>query len=298
MLKRYKTSKQKKENDIMPTFTNKATLSYNGKSVDSNTVIGNFTETVSVTKTALVGEYGAGSTLTYVVSIVNSGATAANGLIIEDDLGGYDFGATTLYPLEYVDGSLAYFVNGVLQPTPTLVAGPPLVISGVNIPANSNAILVYEAAVTEYAPLGVDDSITNTVNVNCSIAEALSDSETVTTADEPLLTISKSLSPTEVVENGQLTYTFVIQNLGNTEAVATDNVVVTDIFDPTLTITSVELNGAPLALGTGYTYNEATGEFATTIGAITVPAATYTKEADGTYTTNPGSVILTVTGTI
>ncbi len=282
----------------MPTFTNKATLSYNGKSVDSNTVIGNFTETVSVSKTALVGEYGAGSTLTYVVSIVNAGATAANALTLEDDLGGYDFGGTTLYPLSYVDGSAAYFVNGTLQTTPAVTSGPPLVISGINVPPASNAILVYEASVTEYAPLGVDDSITNTVNVNGSLAEALTDSETVTTVNEPLLTISKSLSPTEVVENGQLTYTFVIQNLGNTEAVATDNVVVTDIFDPTLTITSVELDGAPLALGTGYTYNEATGEFATAIGAITVPAATYTQEADGTYTTNPGSVILTVTGTI
>ena len=282
----------------MPTFTNKATLSYNGKSVDSNTVIGNFTETVSVSKTALVGEYGAGSTLTYVVSIVNAGATAANALTLEDDLGGYDFGGTTLYPLSYVDGSVAYFVNGTLQPAPTVTAGPPLVISGINVPANSNAIIVYEALVTEYAPLGVDDSITNTVNVSGSLAEALTDSETVTTADEPLLTISKSLSPTEVVENGELTYTFVIQNLGNTEAVATDNVVVTDTFDPALTITSVELDGVPLTLGTDYTYNAATGEFATTIGAIIVPAATYTQEADGTYTTNPGSVILTVTGTI
>ena len=37
------------------------------------------------------------------------------------------------------------------------------------------------------------------------------------------LTISKSLNPTTVTENGQLTYTFVIQNTGNTPTVATDN---------------------------------------------------------------------------
>ena len=298
MLKRNKTSKRKKENDIMPTFTNKATLSYKDKTIDSNTVVGNFGGTLALTKTALVGEYGAGSTLTYVISIVNSGTAAFTGLTLEDDLGGYDFGGTTLYPLSYVDGSLAYFVNGVLQTAPTVEAGPPLTVSGVNVPASSNAILVYEAEVTDYAPLGVEDSITNTVTSNGSLAEALTDSETVTTADEPLLTISKSLSPTDVAENGALTYTFVIQNLGNTEAVATDNVVVTDVFDPILNITSVELDGVPLELGTGYTYDEATGEFATAIGAITVPAATYTQEADGTYTTTPGSVILTVSGTI
>lgn len=282
----------------MPTFTNKATLSYNGKSIDSNTVIGNITETVSVTKTALVGEYTAGSTLTYVISIVNSGATAVNGLSVEDDLGGYDFGGTTLYPLQYVDGSAAYFVNGTIQPAPTVTVGPPLVIGGINIPANSNAILVYEANITEYAPLGVDDSITNTASVSGSLVEAISDSETVTTVDEPLLTISKSLTPTEVVENGQLTYTFVIQNVGNTEAVATDNVVVSDTFDPVLSITSVTLDGAPLALGTGYTYNETTGEFSTVAGVITVPAATYSQGTDGAYTVVPGSVVLTVTGTV
>ena len=35
----------------------------------------------------------------------------------------------------------------------------------------------------------------------------------------------------------------------------------------------VALDGTPLAPGTGYTYNAATGAFATTAGTITVPAA-------------------------
>ena len=36
----------------MATFTNRATLSYNGRTTDSNTVVGTFLETLSVTKTA------------------------------------------------------------------------------------------------------------------------------------------------------------------------------------------------------------------------------------------------------
>ena len=277
----------------MPTFTNKATLSYNGRTTESNTVTGNFTETLSLTKTALLGSYTAGSTVVYVVSLVNAGVTPANGLTVTDDLGGYTVGTETVYPLDYVEGSVAYYVGGVLQPAPTAEAGAPLVISGINVPANSNAILIYEAQVNENAPLSAESTITNTVTVGDLTASA-----TVFTVDEPNLTISKALCPTNVVENGALTYTFVIQNSGNTPAVATDNVVVTDIFDPILNITSVTLDGIPLELGTGYTYDQATGTFITTEGAITVPAATYTQQEDGSFVITPGVTTLVVNGTI
>ncbi len=277
----------------MPTFTNKATLSYNGRTTESNTVTGNFTETLSMTKTALLGSYTAGSTVVYVVSLVNAGVTPASGLTVTDDLGGYTVGTETVYPLDYVEGSVAYYVGGVLQPPPTAEAGAPLVISGINVPANSNAILVYEAQVNGNAPLDAQSTITNTATVG-----ELTASATVSTVDEPDLTISKALCPTNVVENGALTYTFVIQNAGNTAADATDNVVVTDIFDPILTITSVTLDGTPLELDTGYTYDQATGTFVTAEGAITVPAATYTQQADGSFVTTPGFTTLVVTGTI
>ena len=277
----------------MPTFTNKATLSYNGRTTESNTVTGNFTETLSLTKTALLGSYTAGSTVVYVVSLVNAGVTPASGLTVTDDLGGYTVGTETVYPLDYVEGSVAHYVGGVLQPAPTAEAGAPLVISGINVPANSNAILIYEAQVNENAPLSAESTITNTATVGDLTASA-----TVSTVDEPNLTISKALCPTNVVENGALTYTFVIQNSGNTSAVATDNVVVTDIFDPILNITSVTLDGIPLELGTGYTYDQATGTFITTEGAITVPAATYTQQEDGSFVITPGVTTLVVNGTI
>ena len=284
----------------MPTFTNKATLSYNGKTTDSNTVTGNYTETLAITKTAVDGSYTDGSRITYAVSLVNSGLTSFTGLTITDDLGGYPFNVTeTLYPLTYVDGSLMLYVNGVLQAPPVVAATQPLTISGVNVPADGNALLIYQADVNAYAPLGVDGSILNTVTATGGgLTEPLVATETVETLDEPNLTISKALCPTQVVENGAITYTFVIQNSGNTAAIATDNVVVSDTFDPILTITSVTLDGAPLAEGTGYTYDEATGEFATVAGVITVPAATYAQQTDGSYVTTPGYVTLVVNGTI
>lgn len=277
----------------MPTFTNKATLSYNGRTTESNTVTGNFTEALTLTKTALLDNYTVGSTVVYVVSLVNTGATAANGLTLTDDLGGYVLNTETVYPLDYVEGSVAYYVGGILQPAPQVEGGAPLVISGINIPANSNAILIYEAQVNENAPLDAQSTITNTATVGNLTASA-----TVSTVDEANLTISKALCPANVTENGALTYTFVIQNSGNTPAVATDNVVVTDIFDPILNITSVTLDGAALELGTGYTYDQATGTFVTSEGAITVPAATYTQQEDGSFVITPGVTTLVVNGTI
>ena len=115
----------------------------------------------------------------------------------------------------------------------------------------------------------------------------------------PVLSIDKSVSPVTVPENGELTYTFVIRNQGNTDAVATDNLTVADVFDPVLTVTSVTLNGTPLTSPDGYTYDVASGSFATVPGIITVPAATYvTDPITGEVTVTPGSAILTVTGRI
>lgn len=284
----------------MPTFTNKATLSYNGKTTDSNTVTGNYTETLAVTKNAVNDSYSDGSRITYVVSLINSGVTPFTGLTLTDTLGSYPFNTTeTLYPLTYVEGSLLYYVNGALQADPTVDATQPLTVSGINVPAGGNALFIYQADVNEFAPLDVTDTIVNTITVTGGgLTEPLTATETVSSLDEPDLTISKALCPSQVVENGAIVYTFVIQNSGNTPAVATDDVTVTDTFNPILDITSVTLDGTTLSDGTGYTYNQATGEFSTVPGVITVPAATYTQQADGSYAIVPGYVTLTVSGTI
>ena len=289
----------KKRRVIMATFTNKATLTYNGRSTDSNTVVGNFAEILAVTKTAVDNTYSDGSDITYIVSLVNSSTSSLSGLTLVDDLGAYAFGGGDIVPLDYISGSLRYFINGVLQPDIAVGATPPLTISGISVPAGGNAMLIYETTVNNKAPLDVDSSILNTVTVSGgTLAESVTATETVNTVAEALLSITKSLFPTTITENGTLTYTFVIQNSGNTAVVATDNAIVSDTFDPILNITSVSLDGVALTEGAGYTYNAATGEFATVGGVITVPAATYTQNPDGTIVTVPGAVTLVVNGVI
>ena len=89
----------------MASFTNMATLSYNGSQINSNVVTGELQDALTVTKTAVSGSYRPGDTVTYVVTLTNTG-TALTGLTLTDDLGGSTVAAGTVYPLAYVLGSV------------------------------------------------------------------------------------------------------------------------------------------------------------------------------------------------
>ncbi len=283
----------------MARFTNYATLSYSGGTTESNTVTGELLEILTATKTAVTDSYNVKDNVVYALSLINSGATALTELTVTDTLGGYLFGENTVYPLTYTEGTLRLYVNGALQPAPTVTAGPPLVISGLTVPAGGNAILVYETNVTAYAPLGAEASITNTATVTGGgLSSPLTASETVGMESRADLAISKALSPTVVSENGQLTYTFVIENFGNTAATAADSTVLTDTFNPILDPIAVTFDGASWSEGTNYTYDRASGLFVTLPGQITVPAASYTQNADGTWSVTPGTATLVITGTV
>ena len=65
----------------MASFTNMATLSYNGSQINSNVVTGELQDALTVTKTAVSGSYRPGDTVTYVVTLTNTG-TALTGLTL------------------------------------------------------------------------------------------------------------------------------------------------------------------------------------------------------------------------
>ena len=284
----------------MAIFTNQATLSYNGNITNSNIAYGEILDVLVATKTAVEGSYTPGQLVTYVITLRNTGNAPLTGLVVTDDLGGYDFNGTTVYPLTYEDGSAALFTNGVPQAAPTVTAGPPLVFSDITVPADGDVVIVYQARANAYANPVAGGTIDNTVTVTGDgLSAPITATETVGVAVEPMLSISKSITPTQVVDNDRVTYTFVIQNSGNQAVVATDNATVTDTFDPILTALTVTFNGVSWTQGVQYNYNEATGLFATIPGQILVPAASYTQDpVTGAYTATPGIATLIVTGTI
>lgn len=285
----------------MAQFTNQASISYNGLTANSNIVTGEITRVLSVSKTSVSGSYRRGEVLTYAVSISNTGSAPYTGLTVTDDLGAYTTGTTSVTPLTFAGDSVLYYVNGVLQAAPTVAAGPPLTISGISVPAGGNALLVYRATVNDYAAPGTGGSIVNTVTVNGGgLTEAVTATDTVAADTTTLLSITKALNPTVVAENGQIVYTFTIQNSGAEAADAAAGLIVSDTFNPVLRAPiTVTLNGESLGDAGNYSYNAASGAFATTAGRVTVPAATYTQDAaTGLWMITPGTAVLTVTGTI
>ena len=285
----------------MAQFTNQASISYNGLTANSNIVTGEITRVLSVSKTSVSGSYRRGDTLTYTVSISNTGSAPYTGLTVTDDLGAYTTGTTSVTPLTFAGDSVLYYVNGVLQAAPTVAVGPPLTISGISVPAGGNALLVYRATVNDYAAPGAGGSIVNTVTVNGGgLTEAVTATDTVEADTTALLSITKALNPTVVAENGQIVYTFTIQNSGAEAADAAAGLIVSDTFNPVLRAPiTVALNGDAWPETGNYSYNAASGAFATTAGRVTVPAAAYAQDAaTGLWTITPGTAVLTVTGTI
>ena len=284
----------------MAIYSNQATLTYNGTSTNSNIAYGEILDVLTATKTAIEGTYTPGSTMTYVVTLRNTGTAPLTGLTMTDDLGGYTVGTTTVYPLTYVADSVALFVNGVPQAAPAVVAGPPLVLSGITVPAGGDAVLVYQAQVNSFANPAEGGTVVNTVTVTgAGLNAPVTATETVTAQTGPSLAITKSISPTQLVDNDRVTYTFVITNTGNVPVLATDNAAISDTFDPILTDLAVTFDGTTWTQGTQYNYNAANGLFTTVAGNIVVPAATYTQDpVTGEYTVTPGTATLTVTGTI
>ena len=285
-------NKNRRIHYFMARFTNQAQLRYGNAIANSNIAVGEILEVLSA-------NYGRNDTITYLVSVINAGNTAFTGLTLTDNLGAYVYNTQTLVPLRYIDGTVKYYSNGTLQAAPAVTAGPPLVISGLTVPANGSILIAYETDVNEYAPLDVEAEIVNTATIRGTGITPVTVQETVSAGSEPILTITKSISPVPVTENGTLTYTFLIQNTGNVAVEEAAASVVTDQFNPILSNLTVTFNGTAWAETTNYIYNEDTGLFSTVPGQITVPAATFAQdELTGAWNVTPGVSTLVITGTI
>ena len=288
----------------MAVFYNQATLTFNGNVLTSNVTAGEIVEVLSADMDAVLANYSPDSTNVYIINIINNGSEDVSGLTVTSDLGAYTTGEEPqpriiIVPLTYTDGTVRYYVNGVEQSAPTVTSASPFTVTGISVPAGGNAVIVYAVTTNQYAPYGEGASIVNTATITGTGLTEVSASATTTPSSEPVLSISKSLSPAAVEENGTVTYTFVIQNSGSTEAAVSDDIIFSDTFDPVLSGLTATFNGTPWTEGVEYTYDEDTGTFTSSAGQISVPAAVYTQDVNtGAWSVQPGICTIVITGRI
>ena len=182
------------------TFTNQAILSYSGNTVRSNVAVGAVEGALSIDKQSLSANYAAGDTMTYIISAVNSGTANAAGLTLTDDLGAYPFGAGTVQPMDYVTGSVQYYLDGVLQAAPAVDTTSGLAITGLSIPSGSSAVIIYSAQLNEFAPLAAGSTIINNVELSGTDICGVTASATVTAESGAVMSMMKFKSDHEAQE--------------------------------------------------------------------------------------------------
>lgn len=283
----------------MASFTNFATLSYNGGTTNSNIVTGEILEALTAVKTAVSANYSAGDRITYALSLVNTGTAAVTDYTVTDNLGGYTVGANTVYPLAYSAGTVRYYINGVLQTPPTVTAGPPLTVTGLTVPAGGSA------SSSMRRPQRPSRRSQRAARSRTPRRSPAAVSQPRSARRQRWRPRTAPISPSARRSRRRpLRKTARSPTRSSFPTPATPkrrrpgNVVVTDTFAPILRNIAVTYNGTAWTEGTNYTYNAATGVFTTLAGQITVPAASFTQNTDGTFTVTPGTATLVITGTV
>ena len=281
-------------------ITNQASLQYQygdtNATVLSNIATAVLEQPLSVEKTSLRDEYRAGDTPTFVLRIVNSGNAALNNVTVRDDLGTFTSGTVSVTPYAFLPDAIL-FVDGVNNGPLTPTGGEDGIVFTIpTLPADTTALIVYEVALTEGAPVAAGDSITNTVTATADgLTDSARDSFTATAAEYADVTITKTMTPS-VVDGGRIVYTFDIENRGNAEA---ENIVLRDAFDPAPEAITVTVDGTVLP-ATEYSY---VGGVLTVPGAfgtpLSLPAAQITRDpTTGNVIITPSALRITVTGTL
>ena len=280
----------------MATILNQATLTYTygdtTVSTLSNLASTEWNEPLTLSKRALENAYRAGSDLTFLLSLGNSGEAAIENLVLTDDLGAFTPAGseTPVVPLTYT-GPAELYLDGVFSETltPTVQDGT-VTFTIPELPAGVNAMLLYKVRVNDFAPQAADGSITNTVTAQ-SAGEPLTASYTVPAEAYADVTVDKEMTPNPVTDGAALTVTFTIENRGNTEATG---LVLTDEFPLPLSDVSVRVNGVAT---TDFTFEDNVLTLpAQGASTLTVPAATFSRSAaTGQTVVTPGVTAIELT---
>jgi len=219
-----------------------ATYGYGRDSQDSavsNVATANLIEQFSLSGVKRVqnASFRPGEILSYYITATNTGTDSLYNLTIVDDLGG----AGT--PLSFVDGSAYVSINGTISSIiPTSVN--PLTFTIGSVVGSGDIVTVDFLVRVNSAISNEVEEITNTSTITANEGSAtgpiltLSPNPSVTILREEYasVTITKSVSETNISEGEQFFYTLELENSGNLPATG---VVITDVLPEGFEISSI-----------------------------------------------------------
>ncbi len=289
-------------------ITNSATLSYssdgNTMTVSSNIASATLNGPMTASKCSLDDSYRFLEDIVYDIFVTNTGSTPLTNIKIVDNLGTYALAnGTNVTPLDYV-GENRLFIDNVPQSTvitPTVApAGDSITFTIPNLAAGSTMMLQFITKTTAYAPFGqADSSITNKFSVTAdTVTQPVTGSYTIDASQYADVSITKEMTPKNLVSGSPINYTFEISNYGNASA---ENIVLRDAFSPEPIITSVTVNNTPVA-STEYSYLDGVFLYPSTTATATTfslaPAGFVQNPVTGETSVTPTTTTIVITGTI
>ncbi|MBW4083828.1 DUF11 domain-containing protein [Paenibacillus sp. S150] len=223
---------------------------------------------ISLTKGSNVAGTIVGDTVTYTVTVSNTGTANATGAVLSDALPA---------GLTFVAGSVA--VAGVSRPSYDITAGIPL--GTLNF--NSSVTVTYQARVTS---LPASQIVANTANLaftfqsvagGSTISGVVPSNTASLPVYSPVLGIVKSADTTNSTVGDQITYTLQISNTGNIGAATTitDNIPAGSSYVPgSFTVNGTPIAGNPangIAIGTIAAGGSSTVQFRVAVNGLPSP---------------------------
>lgn len=260
-----------------------ATYGYGRDSQDtavSNIATANLLEQFSLsgTKNVQNSSFRPGEIISYYISATNNGTDSLYNLTFTDDLGG------TGTPLSYITGSAYLNFNGAISPIVPTSVNPLTFVIPNEFGAGDRATVDFLVRVNSGISSDVNE-ITNTSSITANEGSAtgpvltLNPSPTVTLLREEYasVTITKSVSDTNLTEGEPFSYTLELENSGNLPATG---VIITDVLPEGFDISSITAttNGITTTFTSAdYTIDTATNTLTLPTNPaveITVPAST------------------------
>jgi len=237
------------------------------------------------TKTVNFASATPGSTLTYTISVVNTGSSGATGVVVSDT----------------IPANTTYVGGSITGPGANAAGNPNLVWNVGNVGAGATINLTYQVIVNNPVPAGTT-SITNTASITSNQTAAVNTSTATTNITaSPTFTLStKSVSDLNgglVTTGDVLRFTIVVRNSGNMNATG---IVVNDTVPANTTYVagSITGTGANAAGNPNLVWNVGplNGGGATT--TLTFDATIGDAVAGGTVISNVASIASTQTAAV